>query len=98
MELSPAYAEEAQRLLREEKLDERAEWCLHDIAADRDGVAPADLVVLHRVVCCYPDYGRLLGAAAAHARRLVVFSYPPRNALSRFFIGAQERRLPAPGK
>jgi hypothetical protein len=48
-------------------------------------VAPADLVVLHRVVCCYPDYERLLGAAADHARRALVFSYPPRNALSRGF-------------
>ena len=46
---------------------------------------PADLVVLHRVVCCYPDYQRLLAAAADHARRALVFSYPPRNLLSRAF-------------
>jgi hypothetical protein len=45
--------------------------------------------VLHRVVCCYPDYERLLGAAADHARRLLVFSYPPRNVLSRLLLGAQ---------
>jgi magnesium-protoporphyrin O-methyltransferase len=48
-------------------------------------VAPADLVVLHRVVCCYPDYARLLAAAADHARRVLVFSYPPRKPLSRAF-------------
>ena len=48
-------------------------------------VAPADLVVLHRVVCCYPDYVRLLAAAADHARRALVFSRPPRNPLSRAF-------------
>jgi magnesium-protoporphyrin O-methyltransferase len=48
-------------------------------------VEPADLVVLHRVVCCYPDYERLLGAAADHARQTLVFSYPPRNVLSRAF-------------
>jgi hypothetical protein len=42
--------------------------------------------VLHRVVCCYPDYERLLGAVAAHARRLVVFSYPPRNVMSRAWV------------
>ena len=39
----------------------------HDIAVDPAGVEPADVVVLHRVVCCYPDYERLLGAAADHA-------------------------------
>jgi magnesium-protoporphyrin O-methyltransferase len=37
------------------------------------------------VVCCYPDYARLLSAAADRARRALVFSYPPRNPLSRAF-------------
>ena len=89
LELSPAYAQEGRRLLEEEGLEERVERRLHDIAGDPEGVAPADVVVLHRVVCCYPDYRGLLGAAADHARRVVVFSYPPRNAVSRFFVGAQ---------
>lgn len=89
LELSPAYGEEAQRLLREAGLEERAGWRLHDIAANPEGIEPADVVVLHRVVCCYPDYERLLGAAAQHARRLLVFSYPPRNGISRLLIGAQ---------
>jgi 2-polyprenyl-3-methyl-5-hydroxy-6-metoxy-1,4-benzoquinol methylase len=88
LELSPAYAEEAKQLLQEAGLDDRAEWRLHDIAADPEGIEPADIVVLHRVVCCYPDYERLLGTAAQHARRLLVFSYPRRNAVSRLFIGA----------
>lgn len=89
LELSPAYAEEAQLLLRAAGLEERAEWRLHDIAANPEGIEPADIVVLHRVVCCYPDYERLLGAAAQHARRFLVFSYPRRNGISRLFIGAQ---------
>jgi 2-polyprenyl-3-methyl-5-hydroxy-6-metoxy-1,4-benzoquinol methylase len=89
LELSPAYDEEAKRLLREAGLEGRAERRLHDLAADTNGIDAADVVVLHRVVCCYPDYERLLGAAAEHARRLLVFSYPPRNAFSRLLIGAQ---------
>jgi 2-polyprenyl-3-methyl-5-hydroxy-6-metoxy-1,4-benzoquinol methylase len=88
LELSPAYDEEAKRLLREAELEDRAERRLHDIAVDPDGVESADIVVLHRVVCCYPDYERLLGAAAQRARRLLVFSYPPRNVVSRLFVGA----------
>jgi magnesium-protoporphyrin O-methyltransferase len=52
-------------------------------------VEPADVVVLHRVVCCYPDFERLLGAAADHARRVLVFSYPQRNVVSRFVIAMQ---------
>ena len=89
LELSPAYDEEAKRLLREAALDDRAERRLHDIAVDPDGVESADIVVLHRVVCCYPDYEHLLGAAAQRARRLLVFSYPPRNVVSRLFVSGE---------
>jgi 2-polyprenyl-3-methyl-5-hydroxy-6-metoxy-1,4-benzoquinol methylase len=89
LELSPAYDGEAKQLLREAAVEDRAERRLHDIAAEPDGVEAADIVVLHRVVCCYPDYERLLGAAAQHARRLLVFSYPPRNVVSRAFISVE---------
>ena len=89
LELSPAYEEEAERLLREAGFEERAQRLLHDIATDPAEIEPADVVVLHRVVCCYPDLEQLLDAAADHARRLLVFSYPPRNAVSRLFIAAQ---------
>ena len=89
LELSPAYDEEAERLLHESALDGKAERRLHDIAVDPEGVEPADIVLLHRVVCCYPDYERLLGAAAQRALRFLVFSYPPRNPLTRLFISAE---------
>jgi 2-polyprenyl-3-methyl-5-hydroxy-6-metoxy-1,4-benzoquinol methylase len=89
LELSPAYDEEAQKLLREARLEDRADRRIRDIAAGEDGIEPADVVVLHRVVCCYPDYERLLTAVAEHAQRLVVFSYPRRNAISRLVVGTQ---------
>ena len=54
-----------------------------DIAATPDAVEVHDVVVLHRVVCCYPDYERLLTAAADHAARLLVFSHPPNTWVSR---------------
>jgi len=86
LELSPGYDEEAERLLHEAALEGRVDRRLHDIAVDPEGVDSADVVLLHRVVCCYPDYERLLGAAAQRARRFLVFSYPPRNALSRLVV------------
>ena len=51
-------------------------------------VPPADLVTLHRVVCCDPDYGRLLGSAALHARRFLAFSYPRERRLIRWMVAA----------
>jgi cyclopropane fatty-acyl-phospholipid synthase-like methyltransferase len=89
LELSPAYEREAQALLAESGFGDRVERRLHDIAVAPDAVEPADAVVLHRVVCCYPDYERLLGAAADRAGRLLVFSYPRRNPASRLLVGAQ---------
>jgi 2-polyprenyl-3-methyl-5-hydroxy-6-metoxy-1,4-benzoquinol methylase len=98
LELSPAYADEAALLLRDEGLEERSVLRVHDIAADPESVEEADVVVLHRVVCCYPDYERLLAAAAQHARRFLVFSYPPRNTISRLFLGAQNLVFSLRGK
>jgi 2-polyprenyl-3-methyl-5-hydroxy-6-metoxy-1,4-benzoquinol methylase len=89
LELSPAYDADAARLAAEAGVQDRVERRLHDIAVDPDAIAPADVVVLHRVVCCYPDYERLLGAAAAHARRALVFSHPRRNLISRAVVGAE---------
>jgi len=89
LELSPEYDGEATALLREAGLEERAERRILDIAVDGSAVEPADVVVLHRVVCCYPDYHRLLTAVAEHARRLVVFSYPSRNPASLLLVATQ---------
>ena len=44
-----------------------------DIAAD---LPKSDIVTLDRVVCCYPDFRRLLNAAAEHSRRALALTYP----------------------
>jgi 16S rRNA G966 N2-methylase RsmD len=98
LELSPAYEQEAGRLIREAGVEGRVERRQHDIAVDPAAVAPADVVVLNRVVCCYPDYERLLGAAADHARRRLVFSHPPRNLISRAIMAAQNLGFRLSGK
>jgi 2-polyprenyl-3-methyl-5-hydroxy-6-metoxy-1,4-benzoquinol methylase len=86
LELSREYEGEARRLADENGVGERIDRRFQDIATEPEAVEPADVVVLNRVVCCYPDYERLLGAAADHARRLLVFSYPPRNTMSRSIV------------
>lgn len=89
LELSAAYETEARRLLADAGLTGRADRRIVDIAITPDAVEPADIVILNRVVCCYPDYRRLLSAAADHARHRLVFSHPPRNLVSRALIGSQ---------
>jgi len=87
VELSGGYEEAAAALLSERGVSERVHRRVADFVTEGDAVEPHDLVVLHRVVCCYPDYERLLAAVADHARRLVVFSYPPSNVVSRALVG-----------
>jgi magnesium-protoporphyrin O-methyltransferase len=39
-------------------------------------IAPADVVTLDRVICCYPDMRRLVGLSAVRARRLYGAVFP----------------------
>jgi magnesium-protoporphyrin O-methyltransferase len=83
VELSSGYEGEAVALLSERNLEARVDRRVVDFAAMPDAIDAADVVVLHRVVCCYPDVDRLVGSAAAHARRRLVLSFPSDNAVSR---------------
>ena len=73
------FSDRFARLLERTGMAARVERRLLDFPQVPDEVDRADVVVLHRVVCCYPDYERLLGAAASKSDRLLVFSHPPRN-------------------
>jgi 16S rRNA G966 N2-methylase RsmD len=98
LELSPGYEHEAAALIQGAGFTDRVRRHLVDIAADPAAVEPADIVVLHRVVCCYPDVTKLLGAAADHARSQLVFSHPPRNAVSRAVVATQNLLFRALGR
>jgi Methyltransferase domain len=76
VELSHGYDEEATTLAREAQVEERIERRHGDFAEQEALVDPADVVVMHKVVCCYPDPEKLVGAAARHSRRLLALSFP----------------------
>jgi magnesium-protoporphyrin O-methyltransferase len=52
-------------------------------------VLAADIVTLDRVVCCYPEYERLLDESAGHASRCVALSYPRDVWYVRIWVGLQ---------
>ena len=83
VELSGGYEEAASALLSERGLSDRVERRVADFVSEGNAVEPHDLVVLHRVVCCYPDVDALMGAAAEHARRRLVLTYPQEHLLMR---------------
>lgn len=76
VELSGAYQETTEELAAEAGLTERVEQRVLDFT--KTELPEADIVILHRVVCCYPEGAALVAAAAARAGRLLVFSFPRR--------------------
>ena len=89
LELVDSYDADARALAADAGLTDRITRRRLDIAVTPDAVEQHDIVVLHRVVCCYPDYQRLLGAAAEHAGHLLVFSHPPGGAIGRVAVAAE---------
>jgi magnesium-protoporphyrin O-methyltransferase len=88
VELSNGYDEEAQALAAEAGAEARIERRHGDFAEEEASIEPADVVVMHRVVCCYPDPELLVGAAARHARRLLALSFPRDRWWLRLGMGA----------
>lgn len=79
VELSSSYDATAAQLAREAGYEERTERRVMDFAGAAGELPGADTVVMHRVVCCYPEGEALVEAAAGRAGRLLAFSFPRRT-------------------
>src|SRR5438045_3555639 len=69
----------AGELLVESGLSDRVQRLVMDFTQAGVDVDPADVVVMNRVICCYPDMPKLAGAAADRARVMLVMSFPNRR-------------------
>ena len=87
VDVSAAYLRAAQGLAERMGLRDRVRYVQGDFAGLAGGIAPADVVVMHRVVCCYPQMGPLVSAAAEHARRRLVLSHPVDTWYARLMVG-----------
>ncbi len=76
VELSGEYEGEAIALAQEKDAADRIERRVGDFAQLAGEIDPADVVILHRVVCCYPYLDPLLAPAAGRARRILALTYP----------------------
>ena len=72
-----AVARNADRL----NLSEKVQYFKQDFAQNAQMHTSADLVVLDRVICCYPYLDLLLGQAAEKASRYLAISFPVENFL-----------------
>ena len=76
VDASRAYLEASAHEAERQGHGDRIEQHHGDFVELADSIAPADVVTLDRVVCCYPDMPSLVRASAARAERLYALSYP----------------------
>lgn len=83
MDLSPAMVELARSLAAEAGVSQKASFERGDGAV---AVLPSsDVVILDKVLCCYPDVVALVANSSSAARRYYVFSLPnDRRVVTRF--------------
>jgi predicted O-methyltransferase YrrM len=79
----PAMIAAARMLADEFNVGDRMQLINADFAENAASIEAADVVILDRVVCCYPDWASMLSAAAVRARQVLVMTYPRDTALWR---------------
>jgi SAM-dependent methyltransferase len=76
VDASPAYLSAARTEAERRGADSRVQCVTGDVVHLDGTVDGADVVVMHRVICCYPDWGALLGRATQLSGRVLAVSYP----------------------
>jgi SAM-dependent methyltransferase len=76
----------ARQLAEEFGVANRLELREGDFTSVSGAIDSADVVVLDRVVCCYPDWRSLLDAAASRAGMAVAMSYPRQSWYTRLWV------------
>jgi SAM-dependent methyltransferase len=93
VDLSPRMLAAARRLARAAGLAARTAYREGDFVALADGIEPADITVLHKVVCCYPDVDALLDRSLVKTRRIYALTYPRDRLRVRFWFDLTARLL-----
>lgn len=76
IELIDTYEPAAGALIADRGFEPRIDRRISDFALDADAAPIADIVVLHRVICCYPDPDTLVAAACRHSTDRVAITVP----------------------
>src|SRR5438034_9423637 len=93
IELTPTYEEAAEGLRHGAGLGDRVERRVMAFAEATSEVEAADVVIMNRVICCYPDMPKLAGAAAGHTREVLVVSFPKERWWTRALISLGDLAL-----
>ncbi len=76
VDASSAYLKVATQEAQQRGHAERVKFVHADFTDVANELPQVDVVTLDRVVCCYPDFRKLLSVAAEKSRKAVVLTYP----------------------
>ncbi|MDH3307751.1 MAG: methyltransferase [Acidimicrobiia bacterium] len=76
VELTDVWSPAATALLEATRMQDRVERHSGDFVDKHADLPPADVVLLHRVVCCYPHWTAMLDAGASKATRVIGMTFP----------------------
>lgn len=93
VDLSAGLLDEARGAAREQGLTERVDYREGDFVALADQIAPAEMTVLDRSICCYPDAESLVKASLAKTGRVYAFTIPRDRAWIRLGVEAMALAL-----
>jgi len=84
VDASSAYVRLAKEEVSRRGHTDRVNFVHADFTEIANELPPADIVTLDRVVCCYPDFRKLLKTAADHSRKALALTYPRETWYMRF--------------
>jgi len=87
VDASSAYLKEAQEESAKQGNAERVQFLHADFTEAAKDIPQADVVTLDRVVCCYPDYRKLLTNVSEHSRKAIALTYPRETWYLKFGMG-----------
>ncbi len=76
VEASRAYIQISQAEAQRRNLADKVSFFHGNFVDLAENIAPADIVTLDKVICCYPDVEKLVGLSAERAKKIVGLVYP----------------------
>ncbi len=87
IDLAPVMIDEARDWAHKRGLAERVNYLTGDFMECRDAIDDADVTVLDKVVCCYPDADGLVHASLEKTRRVYALTIPRDRWFVRLGVG-----------
>jgi len=83
IDLAPRMLAEARQWARDRQLQGRTHYIEGDFTECADDIGVADITLLDKVVCCYPDADSLIHKALDKTRKVIALTYPRDRMLTR---------------